>query len=152
MDRHIPKTSPFTIILLCCAIAASFLHADVKANGANIISPEEAAKLAAKLANDEFQKAYGHTPFGPESYTARFVESRWHWGEIDPAGIGGCSAEVEFNMDGSGKSVKVAFHTDQLQRDRPIFEQRKPHEKRAIPEIDVRKAIPEINVGEGRDD
>ncbi len=75
-------------------------------------SAEKAAKLAAKLANDEFQRAYGYRPFKPESYTARFAEPRWYWGKIDPAGTGGCSAKVDFDEDGSGKSVEVAFHTD----------------------------------------
>jgi len=66
MNRHTSKTGLFVMALLCCAIAASSLDPDVMANGPNIGSPAEAAKLAAKLANDEFQRKYGYAPFSQD--------------------------------------------------------------------------------------
>jgi hypothetical protein len=77
-----------------------------------IITQEQAAILASKIANEKFQKVFGISPFTPESYPAKLVDSRWYWGKIDPAGINGCSAKVEFNKDGSDENVKVAYSTD----------------------------------------
>ncbi len=139
MNRHVRKTKLSMMIVLCFAIVVPLPVADVTADNGSIISPEEAAKLAAQLANDKFQEAYGYSPFKPESYTATFVKSRWYWGKIDPAGIGGCSAEVELNRDGSGKRVRVAFHTDQLDRDRLIIKESETQGIRTIPEIDVKE-------------
>lgn len=78
----------------------------------NIITKEEAAILASKIANEKFKKDFGISPFTPESYDAELVGNKWHWGKISPAGINGCSAKVTFNIDGSDENVKVAFHTD----------------------------------------
>jgi hypothetical protein len=82
------------------------------------LTQEQAAELASKLANEKFQKAYRRSPFTPESYTAELTGSRWHWGKIDPVGINGCSAVVEFNEDGTDEKVKVALHTDTLIEDK----------------------------------
>jgi len=81
-------------------------------NKNQIITQEQAAEFAAKLANEKFQKDFHQSPFKPESYKAELVDSRWHWGKMDPVGINGCSAKVEFNKDGSDAKVKVALYTD----------------------------------------
>ncbi len=79
------------------------------------LSEDEAAELAARLANEKCKAAFDRQPFRPESYEAQLLGSRWHWGEIEPAGIAGYSADVEFNGDGSQPVVRVAFHTDRIQ-------------------------------------
>ncbi len=94
-------------------LSSTTLHANNKTEKEEIIITEEqAAILASKIANEEFQKTYGISPFTPESYTAELVDNKWCWGEISPAGINGCSARVTFDKDGSNEDVKVAFHTD----------------------------------------
>ncbi len=98
-----------------CLINVKVIHADDEAEvEQEIVTREKAAILASKIANEKFQKAYGISPFTPESYTAELVDNKWHWGKISPAGINGCSACVEFNKDGTDKKVKVAFHSDEL--------------------------------------
>jgi hypothetical protein len=79
-------------------------------------TPEEAAKFASKLANEKAQKSFGISPFSPDSYSAQIIGSRWYWGKIEPPGIGGYSAQVEFNRDGSGQVVRAVLHTDTLYR------------------------------------
>lgn len=94
-------------------ISFSFSHARNNTDKKqDIITKEQAAILASKIANEKFEKDFGVSPFSPESYTAELVGNKWHWGKISPAGINGCSAKVTFNKDGSDEKVKVAFHTD----------------------------------------
>lgn len=78
------------------------------------LTKEQAAILASKIANGKFQKDFGFSPFKPESYTALFIGSKWHWGEISPAGVNGCSAAVTFDKDGSNEDVKIAYFIDKL--------------------------------------
>lgn len=99
------------------------------------LTQEQAAILASRIANERFQKDFGLSPFTPESYTAQLVDNRWCWGKISPAGINGCSAKVTFNKDGSGKTVRVAYHTDILIKETDI--QKVPKK--------IKKAIPEEN-------
>ena len=83
------------------------------ANGnTQIDTPEKAAALASELANEKAQNAFGVSPFTPESYSPRRIGSRWHWGKIEPPGIRGYAAEVEFNMDGSDPKVRTVLYTD----------------------------------------
>jgi hypothetical protein len=72
---------------------------------------------------------YDRQPFRPESYEPQLLRSRWHWGEIEPAGIGGYSAKVEFNRDGTQPAVRVAFHIDKLTP--------KPVTRDGLQEIDI---------------
>jgi hypothetical protein len=80
----------------------------------NIDTPEKAAAFASKLANEKCQKAFGVSPFTPDSYSAQQKGAKWCWGEIASPGIGGYSAEVEFNWDGTGRNVRTVLHTDML--------------------------------------
>jgi hypothetical protein len=92
---------------------AAILEAGEPEKKGQIITQEQAAELAAKLANEKYQTTFGVSPFKPDSYQAQLVGSRWQWGKINAAiSISGCSAKVEFNKDGSEPDVKVAFHTD----------------------------------------
>jgi hypothetical protein len=79
-----------------------------------VLSRDEAAIVAAKLANKECSRLFGRTPFSPSDYPAVLIGSRWHWGRHDPAGIGGYSAEVRFDEDATKPEIEVLFHTDRL--------------------------------------
>jgi hypothetical protein len=116
------------ILILVSALGISFsapvLQADEQANKGQRITQEQAAELAARLANERFRKGYGRTPFTPQSYTAELTDSRWRWGVINPIGINGCAAEVEFNEDGTDQKVRVALFddTNHLSTDKPAIE------------------------------
>jgi len=104
-------------ILMSIFISSSVLQANNSKNEKQFITQEQATKHAAKLANEKCQKDFGMSPFKPDSYKAELVNSKWSWGKISPKGINGYSAKVEFNKDGSDEKVRVAFHTDVIQRE-----------------------------------
>lgn len=107
----------FITIGIVSLSGTAVLHADDKTEKKqNILTREQAAILASKFANEKFKKSFGISPFNPESYTAELVDNKWHWGKISPAGINGCSAVVTFDKYGSNKTVKVAFHSDELRK------------------------------------
>ena len=78
----------------------------------NAKSSAKAAEFAAKLANEKCQTSFGKAPFISDSYSAELIGSKWQWGKIEPPGIHGYSAEVEFNADGSEQKVRTILHTD----------------------------------------
>jgi len=80
-----------------------------------VLSAEQAATLAAKLANDECERLYKRRPFVPEQYEVGFVEGFYHWGHLDVGAPGGLSAEVWFKRDGLDPRVNVWFSTDAMQ-------------------------------------
>jgi hypothetical protein len=102
----------FMAICIFSILIPSTLFADDSNGNAQIDTPEKAAALACELANEKAQNAFGVSPFTPESYSPRRIGSRWHWGKIEPPGIRGYSAEVEFNMDGSDPKVRTVLYTD----------------------------------------
>jgi len=107
----------FFLMIAICKLGVtniSILLADDVGNNFQINTPEQAAEFASKLANEKCQMSFGKSPFAPDSYSAKFIESRWCWGKIEPPGIGGYSAEVEFNKDGSERKVRTVLHTDGL--------------------------------------
>ena len=71
-----------------------------------------AARLAAALANEKCRKQWRQEPFYRDLYTAEFRAGRWYWGEYDPAGPDGFSAEVSFRRDGSDPRIQINFSTD----------------------------------------
>jgi len=81
-----------------------------------VLSAEQAATLAAKLANDECERLYKRRPFVPEQYEVRFADGLYHWGHLDVGAPAGLSAEVWFKPDGSDPHVNVWFSTDAVQR------------------------------------
>lgn len=111
MDRYL-IIFIFAVGISVSSISSVAFPQDNSENNKQITTQEQAAEFAAKLANEKFQKDFGRSPFKPESYKAELIDSRWHWGKIDPVGINGCSAKVEFNEDGSDAKVKVALFTD----------------------------------------
>ena len=104
------------MFVVAISISSAFYPTILQANNSEfkeqIISQEQAAVHAAKLANEKCQKEFGESPFAPGSYEAELVDSKWHWGKIEPRGINGYSAKVEFNKDGSDENVKIAYSTD----------------------------------------
>lgn len=78
-----------------------------------ISSPREAAAHAAQLANEECERRHGQRPFGPRLWVAEAADGRWTWGRIDPAGPGGYSAIVSFDLDGGRPEVRIFVASDQ---------------------------------------
>lgn len=98
---------------LSCGLQSPSPTAGVPEKEISIETVEKAAEFAARLANERCQHVFGASPFTPESYSATLEDSRWHWGKIEPPGINGFSAEIEFNTDSSERYVRVVYHTDQ---------------------------------------
>jgi hypothetical protein len=78
------------------------------------LSGDEAAKLAARLANDQCEARYHKRPFSAEQHPAVLQEVSYRWGGLDVAGPGGFSALVTFRQDGSDPHVEVYFSSDAL--------------------------------------
>jgi hypothetical protein len=112
MDRYLKVFIFVLAVITSGAFGACVLQANNSESKNQIITEKQAAVHAAKLANEKCQKDFGISPFTPGSYEAELVDSKWHWGKIEPKGINGYSAKVEFNKDGSGENVKVAYSTD----------------------------------------
>ncbi len=142
MDRYL-KMFIFTLAIITSIVFnPAVLQADNSDNEKQIITQEQAAKHAAKLANEKCQKVFGHSPFKPGSYKAELINSKWYWGIIEPVGINGYSAKVEFCKDGSDENVRVVFHTDAVDnRYRP---QNKELEKIEIKKDAIEKALPKL--------
>lgn len=105
----------FFLIVAICVSGVSIayaLKADDSKNNIQIDTPEQAAEFASMLANEKCQTSFGKSPFAPVSYSAELTGTRWQWGKIEPPGIHGYSAEVEFNADGSEQKVRTVLHTD----------------------------------------
>jgi hypothetical protein len=79
-----------------------------------MLSPENAAVLAAKLANEECKHRYRREPFQPELHTAVLQDGFYRWGQLDVGGVAGFSAMVYFRQDGSERHVEVYFSSDTL--------------------------------------
>jgi hypothetical protein len=103
-------------ISISCANNTAVLHAN-DSEKKQFLTQEQASELAARLANEKCLRVFGRSPFTPELYKARLEDSRWHWGKIEPKGINGYSAKVEFSKDGSDENVKVAFSSDKADID-----------------------------------
>jgi len=93
-------------------LGATTYHRQARAGAP--LTVQAAAARAAQLANDACLKQFGKRPFSAANWKARLVNEEWHWGEMDPKGIGGYSAEVKFKPDGSDPQVKVFLSNDSL--------------------------------------
>jgi len=76
------------------------------------LSADEAAQLAAKLANDQCEHQYRKRPFRAEQHLVVLKDGIYRWGGLDVGGPGGLSALVTFRRDGSEPHVEVYFSTD----------------------------------------
>lgn len=79
------------------------------------LSPNDAAQVAAKLANDQCERLYKRRPFSARQYPALFQNGQYYWGHLDEGAVGGFSACVTIGRDGNNPKVQVYFSTDQLQ-------------------------------------
>lgn len=66
-----------------------------------------AGTLAARLANDRCQKAYGKRPFAADDFEAVLQDKRWHWGTDEGGKVDGFEVEVTFDAGGRRPSVDV---------------------------------------------
>ncbi len=119
-----------TVFIIFLSNASALLAGDSTQNKQDTLTQEQASVLAAKIANEKFKKDFGFSPFTAESYTAKLIDGKWHWGKISVLGINGCSAEVIFDKDGSNEEVRAALHTDAVFKGKA--------EKQKVP-IDIRK-------------
>ncbi len=78
----------------------------------------EAARLAARLANEQCESQYRTRPFLPDQYSAVLQEGTYRWGGLDVGGPRGFSALVTFGEDGSQPHVEVYFSNDALRPQR----------------------------------
>jgi len=119
------KAKPLRILLvamICCVLsqtgcARSASH-DVGEQSQQAkyraLSPEDAAAVAAKLANKECERRYKRQPFKAGQHMAILQDGVYHWGKLDVGGIGGFSAVVSFRKDGTEPHVEVYFSSDTL--------------------------------------
>ena len=77
-----------------------------------VLTPMEAAELAARLANDECARLYHKRPFTPDQHEAVLQDGNYQWWHLDVGGRGGFSAKVTFDRDGSHPLAEVYFSTD----------------------------------------
>jgi hypothetical protein len=89
------------------------------ATARRVLSADEAAQLAAKLANDQCDRQYRERPFSAAQHFAVLQNGMYQWGGLDVGGLGGFSALVTFRADGSEPRVEVYFSTDILRPWRP---------------------------------
>ncbi len=50
------------------------------------LSVQDAAVLAAQLANEQAERQYRRRPFNPAQYAATFQDGVYHWGKLDVSG------------------------------------------------------------------
>jgi hypothetical protein len=100
-----------------CLILLLFLMAGCGATGTrqtarHVLSPTEAAQLAAKLANDACERLYQKRPFAADQHPAVLKGDQYRWGGLNVGARGGLSALVVFRPDGSHPKAEVYFSTD----------------------------------------
>ena len=76
------------------------------------LTAEDAAVLAARLANDQCERLYRRRPFKAEQYPVVLQGAVYCWGNLDVGGHEGFSASVVFYRDGSKPHVEVYFSSD----------------------------------------
>jgi hypothetical protein len=110
------KTGFCLLVAIGCCLAVSSgcssNHAPTPAVKA--ISPQQAAELAATLANDKCESKYRKRPFKPEQHPAVREANKYRWGGLDVGGPGGLSALVTFREDGSQPHVEIYYSNDRL--------------------------------------
>jgi hypothetical protein len=80
----------------------------------HVLLPQDAAELAARLANEQCERQFRRRPFSPGQHSAMLQDGVYHWGNLDVGGVGGFSAVVTFRQDGSEPYVEVYFSSDAL--------------------------------------
>jgi hypothetical protein len=75
--------------------------------GASRLNPVSAGALAARLANESCQRAYGARPFAPDDFEAVREAGVWHWGTATGGKIDGFEVDVSFDDRGGRRKVAV---------------------------------------------
>ena len=106
------------VISVVCQLGCSHSTTNQTGNSqtqhfAPVLSPQKAAELAAKLANDECERLHNKRPFTAQQHAAVLDCDLYRWGRLDPGGKSGLSAVVTFRADGSQPDVRVYFSTDE---------------------------------------
>ena len=83
-------------------------------NANRVLSAQDAAELAARLANEKCERQFRRRPFSPGQHSAMLQDGFYHWGQLDVGGVGGFSAVVTFREDGGEPQVEVYFSSDTL--------------------------------------
>ena len=95
-------------------LAAKIIRAiRVQANP-RVLSVDQAAQLAAQLANDECERRFHSRPFQAGQHVPVVQDNKYCWGGLDVGAPKGLSASVTFGLDGSHPSVEVYFSTGTL--------------------------------------
>jgi hypothetical protein len=93
-----------------------------------MLTVEEATKLAVSLANDSCEKRFDARPFSPAFDTASMKDSLWRWGRHTPEGIDGYSAIVTFESDGANPVVELFYSVD-TRTEMPVSEKKEKAKK-----------------------
>jgi hypothetical protein len=105
----------FTAIQLGCVRAPTRSDGRASVSSARqILSAQDAAELAARLANHQCKRQFGRQPFSPRQHSAMLEDGLYHWGKLDVGGVGGFSAVVTFRADGAEPHVAVYFSSDAM--------------------------------------
>jgi hypothetical protein len=80
---------------------------ELPAESVRISGPDDAAELAARLANDKCEQEYGLRPFAASDGPIELVRGRWVWGRVDALGPQGYSAVVSFERNGRLPLVRI---------------------------------------------
>jgi hypothetical protein len=107
------------IALVGCSRSLSPGAGHSPAAGGRLLPANEAAKLAARLANDQCERQYRKRPFTAEQHPAILQDGMYRWGGLDVGGPGGISALVTFRQDGSETHVEVYSSSDALRPPKP---------------------------------
>ena len=106
----VSKLLRLAALSFCMFLAACNQHSGTATRRA--LSADDAALLAAKLANDQCEILYRKRPFEPNCYKASLQDGEYRWGGLDVGGPGGFSALVIFRQDGGDPRVEVYYSTD----------------------------------------
>ncbi len=80
------------------------------------LSADQAAHLAADLANNQCDRQYRRRPFTAEQHPVVVEDGMYRWGGLNEGAPSGLSALVTFRQDGSEPHVEVYFSTDMRMR------------------------------------
>ena len=78
-----------------------------------VLSPGEAARLAARLANEESARRYHRQPFQAGQNAAVLRDGWYSWGGLNEGARSGFSALVSFDARGQDARVEVFFSSDE---------------------------------------
>jgi hypothetical protein len=103
-----------TILLLTISAAFSLFGLSAVARDRNVTShpaavldADDAAQLAATLANAEARRKFDAAPFGAAQSAPKFSDGRWQWRAVAGYGRGDLQAVVSFSQNGSKPKVQI---------------------------------------------